>query len=192
MKSRILEKGSSAHIVIIIVLVVALLGALGFVFWQNFVNKPATTSTTDSLVLADNTDSENNNIAISEWGVSGSYTKTNESLVQYILDTSNGYDYVYFDTTNVPDDCKSYGGTIKRFGKTDDVVYNSGSTGSTAVQIYDENGGDTDKFKKIGDMYYLYEGPQSVCRMDNEDPGQIAAGDIVGVTKDFMASIKAE
>lgn len=32
----------SAHLVVIIVLVVVLLGALGFVFWQNFLNNPVT------------------------------------------------------------------------------------------------------------------------------------------------------
>lgn len=31
----------SAHAVIIVILVVGLLGTLGFVFWQNFINKPA-------------------------------------------------------------------------------------------------------------------------------------------------------
>lgn len=40
MKSRIKEQGSALHIVIVVVLVVALLGALGFIFWQNFINKP--------------------------------------------------------------------------------------------------------------------------------------------------------
>lgn len=34
------QKGS-AHVIAIVVLVIALLGALGFIFWQNFINKPA-------------------------------------------------------------------------------------------------------------------------------------------------------
>jgi hypothetical protein len=60
MNSRKTETGS-AHIVIIIILVVALLGTLGFVFWQNFL-KPKTdtaqtittsTSTTKTVVAAD-------------------------------------------------------------------------------------------------------------------------------------------
>lgn len=38
MTNKVSQKGSS-HIVIIVILVVALLGALGFVFWQNFINK---------------------------------------------------------------------------------------------------------------------------------------------------------
>lgn len=42
MKSRISQQGSTAHIVIVVVLVVALLGALGFIFWQNFIKQEDT------------------------------------------------------------------------------------------------------------------------------------------------------
>ena len=45
MKSMNKQKGS-AHVAIVIVLIVALLGALGFIFWQNFIrNEPATKKT---------------------------------------------------------------------------------------------------------------------------------------------------
>jgi hypothetical protein len=39
MKFRIKEQGSALHVVILIVLIVAVLGLLSFVFWQNFLNK---------------------------------------------------------------------------------------------------------------------------------------------------------
>jgi hypothetical protein len=39
MKSRTSQQGSTARIVIVVILVVALLGALGYIFWQNFVQK---------------------------------------------------------------------------------------------------------------------------------------------------------
>jgi len=38
----------SAHVVIIVILVVALIGALGFVFWQNFIKKDEVTQSTQS------------------------------------------------------------------------------------------------------------------------------------------------
>jgi len=50
MNKILLQKGS-AHVVIIVILVVALLGALGFIFWQNFINKepaPKQTETTQN------------------------------------------------------------------------------------------------------------------------------------------------
>lgn len=40
MISKTSSQKGSAHIVIIVILVIALLGALGFVFWQNFIDKP--------------------------------------------------------------------------------------------------------------------------------------------------------
>jgi hypothetical protein len=57
MRSHAQERGSVAHIVIIVVLALGLIGALGFIFWQNFVDK-STSSRTD-------TDA----VTIAEWGV---------------------------------------------------------------------------------------------------------------------------
>lgn len=42
-------QSGSTHIIIIIVLVVALLGVLGFVFWQNFLNNPTTKTATQAV-----------------------------------------------------------------------------------------------------------------------------------------------
>lgn len=39
------KQSGSAHVIIVIILVVALIGALGFIFWQNFVAKKADTKT---------------------------------------------------------------------------------------------------------------------------------------------------
>lgn len=46
MINKSLSQKGSAHIVIIIILVVALLGTLGFVFWQNFMQKDTETKPT--------------------------------------------------------------------------------------------------------------------------------------------------
>ncbi|MFZ1301165.1 MAG: hypothetical protein WAQ27_01120 [Candidatus Microsaccharimonas sp.] len=50
MKSRTQQQGSALHIVIIIVLVVALIGTLGFVFWNNFIKQTNTTQDTTTEV----------------------------------------------------------------------------------------------------------------------------------------------
>lgn len=44
MINKNLSQKGSAHVVIIVILVVALLGALGFVFWQNYLKGPSETS----------------------------------------------------------------------------------------------------------------------------------------------------
>lgn len=46
--NKTLSQKGSAHIVIIIILVVALLGTLGFIFWQNFINKEPTPKQTET------------------------------------------------------------------------------------------------------------------------------------------------
>src|SRR5687768_12703428 len=48
MVNKTLSQKGSAHIGIIIILVIALLGTLGFVFWQNFIHKEPGISKTDS------------------------------------------------------------------------------------------------------------------------------------------------
>jgi len=54
MKSR--NQSGSAHVVIIIVLVVVLIGALGFIFWQNFIKTDQPTANTSQTVKQDTTE----------------------------------------------------------------------------------------------------------------------------------------
>lgn len=49
-----LQRGN-AHVVIIIILAVAIVGLLGFVFWQNFLNKPAETPNEGTALQEDGT-----------------------------------------------------------------------------------------------------------------------------------------
>lgn len=201
MKSR--NQSGSAHVVIIIVLIVAVLGALGFIFWQNFVNKSANmnSSTSTSEQTEDQVSSDTSTITIGEWGVKGTYdTSADDATVSYVIRTnaeadvsssSDDYELVYFDTSSVPSDCKGYGGVIKRFTADQEVQFSAGAAGVTSSEMYAQNGGDTDKFKKVGNYYYWYEGPQSACGTDEDDPAEVAASYMVGVTKDFMASLTA-
>lgn len=43
------HESGSAHVVIIAVLVIGLIGALGILFWQNIINKPSDATTTDGI-----------------------------------------------------------------------------------------------------------------------------------------------
>jgi len=69
------QKGS-AHVIIVIILVLALLGALGFIFWQNFLNKdtddsstPAATSTGTDKTVTQDEKTKQEYLLVSEWGV---------------------------------------------------------------------------------------------------------------------------
>ena len=75
MKSR--NQTGSAHIVIIIILVVALVGALGFVFWQNFLNKPS--STRDTTNSATKSSLDMTFLEIDQFGVKIPYDRTSDT-----------------------------------------------------------------------------------------------------------------
>lgn len=54
MINKTLSQKGSAHTVIIVILVIALLGMLGFVFWQNFVDKKPVAKNDESSMTEDN------------------------------------------------------------------------------------------------------------------------------------------
>ena len=95
----------SAHAVIIIVLVVALLGTLGFVFWQNFIKKDDTAKTTDTTKQTnDNKTAESTTkkaetktdtpaqpsdvkyLVVKEWGVKFPYKGKDTLTYEYLDD----------------------------------------------------------------------------------------------------------
>lgn len=83
MKSQSHEQGSAVAIAIVSVLTLALLGALGFIFWQNFINKSdSPSSDTTSKQSADNDSGKRPESAsylpIDDWGIK---LKLNDSLL---------------------------------------------------------------------------------------------------------------
>ena len=71
------EKGS-AHVIIISILVAALLGALGFIFWQNFIKKAdvssnASSNQTTAPTASTTTVSSTKYLVVTEWGAKFPY-----------------------------------------------------------------------------------------------------------------------
>lgn len=60
MKRRLNNQRGSAQIIIISVLVVGLLGTLGFIFWQNFINKPVNDKNASSQTSQKKTSANSN------------------------------------------------------------------------------------------------------------------------------------
>jgi cytoskeletal protein RodZ len=93
------QKGS-AHVVVVIILVLALLGALGFIFWQNFMQKNDTITKTEDKVAtkqeSKNVDIKTDTLKIPELGKS--------------LDLSTAkYDDITYEMTSVNrDDVNKY------------------------------------------------------------------------------------
>lgn len=100
MKRKITQAGS-AQVIIIIVLVVALLGTLGFVFWQNFINKADSTKPTDtSTVVKEETNTDGLKTYVnqkyklsfeypSDWSVEVKNDESGQDLNYYSLDVSD-------------------------------------------------------------------------------------------------------
>ena len=83
----------SAHLVIIIILTLALVGSLGFVFWQNFVGKDSNTeanvtaeTSTDKKVVVDTEESESTEVSF-ESKIGYSITVPKDFIVSASVDS---------------------------------------------------------------------------------------------------------
>lgn len=206
MKSRQSQTGS-AHLAIIIVLVVALLGALGFVFWQNFINKPVAnqsgTAQTSTQTTTDKT------LAVSEWGVVGSYTQassnveglnykfekidssTNKTVTASATDTG-----AYLAITSPALDSLCGGGAgfaITRATGDASMSASVGSPESTAADVYNSINVPNINYSAkahVGNYYYFLTAPQGSCTDANS--ADTSQADVLGVAKDFLKNLKAE
>ncbi len=178
MKSRHSQTGS-AH-VIIIVLIVALLGVLGFVFWQNFMNKPASTQTSAAQTAPQTPTGKT--LTVSEWGVKGTYNVTS-STPGYTYDA--GSDSISLTASGLPSGCGGLNGvgTIERY-KSDAVFPNS--NGQTAASYYNQNVSPYQAH--VGNYYYLFNAPTAPC---SPDGGAVQTA-LLTATEQIVSSLQAQ
>jgi cytoskeletal protein RodZ len=197
----------SAHVVIIVILVLAVLGLLGFVFWQNFVNKKATTAdtTTNTAQQSPSGTVPTADLAVSEWGVTGSYSKFSPNLngLNYQFkkfDSSNkivtttASDAVFLTITSPALDalCTTSGGVVYISRNKGDVAMSAsvGSPESTVADTYNSmtvpNGSYSAK-AHVGDYYYFLSTPQGTCSDNSSDTSQ---KDVLGAAEDFLKNLK--
>jgi len=162
MKSRISQQGSVAHMAVVIVLVIALLGALGFIFWQNFLRsqsseKSASEATSTSQNVNSNDeqagpgDLNKDYLVIDSWNVR--FKPSGTAKVGY---EAKGGDY--WLTT---DKWKNFGGICDTNGG---VLLQRSTEKSTVMASPPQP---LNNEEKIGDYYYYYYGPQSSCSDDH-------------------------
>ena len=110
-----------AHAFLVTSLVVALLGALSFIFWQNFIHKESTTTeivTTTSPKKK--IDSNIGYLVLKDWGIKLKIPETKSEIVYYKVDNEDGPNYE-FTTKRVEalgDSCvePSKQGSVARLG----------------------------------------------------------------------------
>jgi len=187
MKTRTSEQGS-AHLIIIIVLIVALVGTLGFVFWQNFVNKPAeksTTSTSQQTEINSDLPSGSKALTVSEWAVKSSYG--GELVFGYTVFANDPNALLLTSGDSVA--CGQGIGTVYRlksgekaassfFGGTNDEEM-------TAKDIY--TSGNVSTQSKAGDYYYFLKDASGTCSSDTVTAMERSG--LIQATKDFVESI---
>lgn len=165
MKKRNMEHGGSIEIVIISVLVVGILAILGFVFWQNFINKPDNKSNETTAPVTDGS------LSISEWGVKGTYSNTDVQL-EYSLETrtdAKGDEYQQIGLTDRRiahiDSCsasKGPAGYVSRLSADSSVVTDPSESGPTTLvkDLYSDS-------PHISSYYYVWQGPHSPCGQED-------------------------
>lgn len=174
------SQSGSAHFIVIFILVIALLGALGFVFWQNFIqtkttnNNTASTSTSSTKttdVVVDNT----KYFSIAQWNIKGIYD--GQYKLEYQLKTDGSKPYIQLTSSDTPKACQ--GRILKSIVKfaAKDIIEGHGhvliQNPQTAEYNYTNNLLGTD-LRKVGDSYYLLDqGATDACVDDESIENQL-------------------
>jgi len=159
MINKTLSQKGSTHIVIIVILVIALLGTLGFVFWQNFINK-STPQINNDTSKTDNKQQENTNkdtqksnrLTLNDWGVT--FTVSASLASTEIKYEAKGVDSYVFTTSRI----QALGGecTKSPFGDTVNL------TRSTEKPIAVPDGELLNE-SPVNGYYYVLSAPISSC-----------------------------
>jgi hypothetical protein len=148
------QKGS-AHAVVIIILVAALVMALGFVFWQNFILKSNTPTVSTEITNSATPDPNKGYVVVKDWGV------------RFKTSVSDKLEYKPYSQTGGYISDSSYEGlglTIKASVLTDQNCVKFG------IDLYRQTQS-TSNFttKKIGNYYYFVTGGPGECSTNTAD-----------------------
>lgn len=162
--------------IITVILAVGLIGTLGYVFYQNVIQKKDNVSKTDASpktsTQGNNKSSgtvveDKNTFKITEWGIKGIYKGSHP--VTYSIDSSGGsgnlgtpnMPTVSFTSQDLSGVCADVSQAPATFSKltTGDKVYQAGQ----AMAVEEAYGSDPSMIKKIGNSYYVYHSHQQGC-----------------------------
>ena len=157
-------QSGSAHLIVVLLLVVALLGALGFIAYQNFFQKKTSEQSTSVVNKADDEESavEDNSTSITELGVTGVYEGAYG--FKYTIDNTRSEKTAILSSDDFAGACA--GQTIVEITKfsADSILSGIGHVAIDPITIenyYNSNPSShtgSDAFiKKIGQYYYFYE-----------------------------------
>ena len=176
------KQSGFAHLMIItVILGLALVGTLGFVYYQNFIQKKDTVSTTntssetsykDNNKSSDVVTENKNTFEITEWGVKGVYSGNHPVSYSIALNASNftvaNADVASFSSSDVTGICSETGfGAIAR-ATGDTVMFVDPQYQTTVSKYYNENS-NGDLIKKVGSYYFVFVTPHQGCATSEND-----------------------
>ncbi len=193
------SQSGSAHLIIIIILSVALIGSLGFVFYQNYMqpktnNEADVSSPVEEVPVDANEDP--NTLAIADWEIDGVYNGEHEIDFK-IVDVSS-HQQAYFTSSDLSGACSNWQlVNINKYSGSDVV----GSMGHVAIEptsiadYYNSNPNahtGADAFiKKIGENYYFYSVARTdTCATDDEANGAILT-QVISDIHDYFLTLQA-
>lgn len=184
------SKGS-AHVVVTVILVIALLGAVGFIFWQNFIKTELVSQTKvevqdkTSDVKKDEVQDENEGyVVLREWNVRFKLPQGSEEIVYYPAQTQVGahYEFTTKRVENLGEGCVEPGvnGIVTRLGYLSrSQTKNQELHGSVAAN----------NNEPIDGYYYYVSAAQSTCA---EQSLEIQSADRTLVTEILKAPLSVK
>ena len=153
-----------AHAFLVIGLVIALLFALGFIFWQNFIHKEPTTTEIVTTTPKEKTDLNKGYLVLEDWGIKFKLPETKSKIVYYKVDNEAGPQYE-FTTKRVEalgDSCvePSKQGTVGRLG----ILTRSATKFD---ELYSSNA--TNNNEPLNGYYYYASASNGPCAMDSPE-----------------------
>jgi len=180
------KEAGSAHIIVIVVLVIALVASLGWIFWQNFVQtdtpkKQELTAQTDTTQEKTPT-AEEKPLELKEWAVSIPLTEADSDFSVKMSDD----DYYIVSSSKANPGCegehKHSIGSVSRFVADEKSEKGSLLDGATPREVFKDN----NNAVIIGKYVYHYSRPQSLCADVTEDEGKAINDAIRRFTKAFI------
>ena len=182
----------SAHLTVIIILVAVILGLLGFVFYQNFMQQPI--QVTDNSILNTSetpviSEVDPNTFTITQWGIKGIYD--GQYTLEYTLKTAfDSSDYIALTSPDVDQRCLGRELLLISKYSANDVIGGHGHLAienpKTAAYFYSINYF-KDEMVKAGDNYYvLDQGVTDSCPGD----GTTVEDQLLSDIKKFFSTLQ--
>lgn len=164
-----------AHAFLVIGLIVALLGALGFIFWQNFIHNETTVTKTETVTKPASepeVDENKDYVVLQDWGIKFKRPAGRDDIKVYKLPAESndmGFEDKYQFTTKRVEDfgeqcADSADGKAIRLATLDRTRTYSGEVTPGSVHLNDS--------KPFNGYYYFVSPAQSYCTTTDDPAGE--------------------